>query len=225
MKAMFCSWQSCPTDNAKGLSSNTYASVLPKTPLVSARLLLHAFVPPAVEKEIGADAAPVTAFSNDLGIPCSAKARGEDTVLPAPESPMASTVYVVVGTLLGKPRPDVVRAGSAVLDVALRDCVGLTAGSASLGTASVLLITVRQGKASRTRRSRMPRFGGKTLVAELVAGVEGVVAVGHASLCVASRDLGVVPAIPLSAGMVLFCLLYTSPSPRDRTRSRMPSSA
>ena len=26
-------------------------------------------------------------------------------------------------------------------------------------------------------------------------------------------------------GMVLTCLLYTSPSPRDRTRSRMPSSA
>ena len=27
------------------------------------------------------------------------------------------------------------------------------------------------------------------------------------------------------AGLVLTCLLYTSPSPRDRTRSRMPSSA
>ena len=27
------------------------------------------------------------------------------------------------------------------------------------------------------------------------------------------------------AGNSLFCLLYTSPSPRDRTRSRMPSSA
>ena len=26
-------------------------------------------------------------------------------------------------------------------------------------------------------------------------------------------------------GIVNFCLLYTSPSPRDRTRSRMPSSA
>ena len=26
-------------------------------------------------------------------------------------------------------------------------------------------------------------------------------------------------------GQFLFCLLYTSPSPRDRTRSRMPSSA
>ena len=27
------------------------------------------------------------------------------------------------------------------------------------------------------------------------------------------------------ADMVLFCLLYTSPSPRDRQKSRMPSSA
>ena len=26
-------------------------------------------------------------------------------------------------------------------------------------------------------------------------------------------------------GLVITCLLYTSPSPRDRTRSRMPSSA
>ena len=28
-----------------------------------------------------------------------------------------------------------------------------------------------------------------------------------------------------SAGLRVLCLLYTSPSPRDRTRSRMPSSA
>ena len=27
------------------------------------------------------------------------------------------------------------------------------------------------------------------------------------------------------SGFIAFCLLYTSPSPRDRTRSRMPSSA
>ena len=26
-------------------------------------------------------------------------------------------------------------------------------------------------------------------------------------------------------GEIFFCLLYTSPNPRDRTRSRMPSSA
>ena len=29
----------------------------------------------------------------------------------------------------------------------------------------------------------------------------------------------------LFGDLLLFCLLYTSPSPRDRTRSRMPSSA
>ena len=29
----------------------------------------------------------------------------------------------------------------------------------------------------------------------------------------------------LVIAQLLFCLLYTSPSPRDRTRSRMPSSA
>ena len=29
----------------------------------------------------------------------------------------------------------------------------------------------------------------------------------------------------MAGGRVEFCLLYTSPSPRDRTRSRMPSSA
>ena len=31
--------------------------------------------------------------------------------------------------------------------------------------------------------------------------------------------------LPKSGDLSIFCLLYTSPSPRDRTRSRMPSSA
>ena len=35
----------------------------------------------------------------------------------------------------------------------------------------------------------------------------------------------VLVAIPLFLFMGYVCLLYTSPSPRDRTRSRMPSSA
>ena len=30
---------------------------------------------------------------------------------------------------------------------------------------------------------------------------------------------------PVNPNQILICLLYTSPSPRDRTRSRMPSSA
>ena len=46
----------------------------------------------------------------------------------------------------------------------------------------------------------------------------------------ASPDLkhAIVYAVPLggdSGDMDKICLLYTSPSPRDRTRSRMPSSA
>ena len=39
-----------------------------------------------------------------------------------------------------------------------------------------------------------------------------------------TSDLGDVDAIVLPGGFS-YCLLYTSPSPRDRTRSRMPSSA
>ena len=34
-----------------------------------------------------------------------------------------------------------------------------------------------------------------------------------------------VEALGVTVPLFLFCLLYTSPSPRDRTRSRMPSSA
>ena len=33
------------------------------------------------------------------------------------------------------------------------------------------------------------------------------------------------PFQPIEVGLRMGCLLYTSPSPRDRTRSRMPSSA
>ena len=36
------------------------------------------------------------------------------------------------------------------------------------------------------------------------------------------RPLGL---IPITIALYICCLLYTSPSPRDRTRSRMPSSA
>ena len=40
-----------------------------------------------------------------------------------------------------------------------------------------------------------------------------------------SEGILVIIAIILWVGWHVFCLLYTSPSPRDRTRSRMPSSA
>ena len=42
-----------------------------------------------------------------------------------------------------------------------------------------------------------------------------------------ANPLGKVPCLIMEGGEAVFdsCLLYTSPSPRDRTRSRMPSSA
>ena len=39
------------------------------------------------------------------------------------------------------------------------------------------------------------------------------------------QDIGLLRAISNNYNKKYFCLLYTSPSPRDRTRSRMPSSA
>ena len=42
---------------------------------------------------------------------------------------------------------------------------------------------------------------------------------------IADIDLKKQSLFPLAHVMINNCLLYTSPSPRDRTRSRMPSSA
>ena len=41
----------------------------------------------------------------------------------------------------------------------------------------------------------------------------------------AVHDVSSAPSVRLEEDKVTVCLLYTSPSPRDRTRSRMPSSA
>ena len=48
---------------------------------------------------------------------------------------------------------------------------------------------------------------------------------GVSALCGALSYAELGAALPRSGGEYNFCLLYTSPSPRDRTRSRMPSSA
>ena len=51
--------------------------------------------------------------------------------------------------------------------------------------------------------------------------------IGHLSRCGNINDLEMRKAVLYGSAMASFCvcLLYTSPSPRDRTRSRMPSSA
>ena len=44
-------------------------------------------------------------------------------------------------------------------------------------------------------------------------------------LLLAGAGTGKTAALTARMAQILYCLLYTSPSPRDRTRSRMPSSA
>ena len=64
------------------------------------------------------------------------------------------------------------------------------------------------------------RGGGRivTLNAEMTMSARADAALGQA---IATADL----VIPDGAGVVWACLLYTSPSPRDATLARMPSSA
>ena len=52
---------------------------------------------------------------------------------------------------------------------------------------------------------------------------------GNCRMCLVEMEKSPKPiascAMPAADGMVINCLLYTSPSPRDATLSRMPSSA
>ena len=52
-----------------------------------------------------------------------------------------------------------------------------------------------------------------------------VVVFGPAKFCQSCTSDNLIPITFGSLGSLYSCLLYTSPSPRDRTRSRMPSSA
>ena len=75
------------------------------------------------------------------------------------------------------------------------------------------------------KRQAVPRVVGVArVVDEVDRAVEArEVALGLVAMLVVHAELGGVVSPDL--GQVRDCLLYTSPSPRDRTRSRMPSSA
>ena len=60
------------------------------------------------------------------------------------------------------------------------------------------------------------------LIALIIAGID---AGEPEALAVARTLIGALFLGAITDAMLLGCLLYTSPSPRDRTRSRMPSSA
>ena len=71
------------------------------------------------------------------------------------------------------------------------------------------------------------KVSGEAFAGDAGYGIDGTVVQRIAKEIVEVReDLGVEMAIVVGGGNIWRgCLLYTSPSPRDRTRSRMPSSA
>ena len=65
--------------------------------------------------------------------------------------------------------------------------------------------------------------GGNAINGMIEAGLQGVEFI---AVNTDAQDLRLSKAqTKIQMGLNLTCLLYTSPSPRDRTRSRMPSSA
>ena len=78
----------------------------------------------------------------------------------------------------------------------------------------------------------LSRVPGSLAVATIVTCAIFATATGIVGAVVTLMGLLAFPAmlragysVQMSAGAITACLLYTSPSPRDRTRSRMPSSA
>ena len=58
----------------------------------------------------------------------------------------------------------------------------------------------------------------------LIFGIMGIINLAHGSFYMVGAYIAWSLA-SLTGNLLTACLLYTSPSPRDRTRSRMPSSA
>ena len=92
----------------------------------------------------------------------------------------------------------------------------------------------RHIQTTRTLLSRFRYWGRKNYAAFASMGREFQIGHLHTNVVdVALRKQNAAQTIPYHTFMtlqeikdqVLACLLYTSPSPRDRTRSRMPSSA
>ena len=81
-----------------------------------------------------------------------------------------------------------------------------------------------QGRLFDLRVSTLPtRYGEKVCMRLLDSGATHLGLdrlISEPTALASVREMGSKPF-----GMLLVCLLYTSPSPRDRTRSRMPSSA
>ena len=71
----------------------------------------------------------------------------------------------------------------------------------------------------------LPQVRTVALLATVIAGLFGIVSAMSGKQALRQLPFAFWVSVPLILGTAYACLLYTSPSPRDRTRSRMPSSA
>ena len=100
------------------------------------------------------------------------------------------------------------------VELAVELAVGAGVGAAGVRAAGVGAAGV--GAVNVPDEPSVPRF---IMLMNCASTRTGVAALGGASA------LGDPSDVTVTAGLGWICLLYTSPSPRDRTRSRMPSSA
>ena len=125
---------------------------------------------------------------------------------------------------------EVIRIGGRHLDSGSLDLLGVLTGSEGL-LGVVTEVTVRILRKPSTQRAMLVGFesaldAGKAVSDVISAGIipAGMEMMDNPAIR-AAEDFVNVGYPREAAALLIVCLLYTSPSPRDRTRSRMPSSA
>ena len=117
---------------------------------------------------------------------------------------------------------------------AIQTGIGNTMGSLVmiLGFGAMLgKLVAESGAANQITNSLVAKFGLKNIqialiITGFIVGIPMFYTVGFVILVPLVIAIAAQTKLPLLyVGLPMLCLLYTSPSPRDRTRSRMPSSA
>ena len=151
----------------------------------------------------------------------------------------ALCLVLIVGTLVLQWLAVAIAGRDAAAIAAL---VAVLVGSCFAAATALLAFSGERDRGTDLRLLAMSAAPGDLLVAAIIASGSGFVAVAGVGLLhgiiVAGTDevmaslrasmyFSLLPPFFLVGGLVCrtTCLLYTSPSPRDRTRSRMPSSA
>ena len=120
-----------------------------------------------------------------------------------------------------------IRGGQVIGFVNQRSQPGVTDSGASLKTDPDLEATLE--KAERYREEKQFGIAAKLWQSVLESSGDALFSSdGKIYYSLAEQVEKIIASLPVESGLASYritCLLYTSPSPRDRTRSRMPSSA